>query len=371
MEPTTYLTWTDDKSEKIKQVLTDLGYDLADKGKYWHSRAVYRNGDNRTALQIWKNTGIWRDFVANTRYQPFKKLIELSCSNDIKLEEVSTFLEDKADSFIQFSKTPKMEIEQFFDHEEVKTLLPHYKFYNDKKITNSTLRLYNGGFSMSGKMNGRFVFPVYDENKKIIGLSGRHLLWKDGSPFPKWKHLGRKANWLYPINLPPQNDEKTNIFNKCIEEKKQIILVEGIGDSLALTEQGFYNHMVVFGLDISSKQISHLLSYDLDKIIIATNNDYNKTINRGLSGAIKIFLKLIKYFDVSKVEIKLPVRKDFGQMLEEEIDITEWANKKTNKNKQIKYILKNHQNIDHKCTSILQNFLEDSQIERDTISKQD
>lgn len=364
MEPTTYLTWTDDESEKIKNVLTDLGYDLNDKGKYWHSRAVYRNGDNRTALQIWKNTGIWRDFVANTKYQPFKKLVELSCSDDIKLEEVSRFLEKNEDSFIQSTRTPKMEIEQFFDHEEVKTLLPHYKFYNDKKISDKILKLYNGGFSMSGKMNGRFVFPIYDENQKITGLSGRHLLWKENSAFPKWKHLGRKANWLYPINIA-----STNIFKEAIESNKEIILIEGIGDSLALSEQEIYNHMVVFGLDISSKQISHLLSYNLNKIIIATNNDYNKAVNRGLEGAIKIYLKLIKYFDISKVEIKLPVRKDFAEMLEKNVHISEWINKKSNKQKQLEYILKEtHNKSDKRAANIIQNYLEELQIERDIIS---
>jgi 5S rRNA maturation endonuclease (ribonuclease M5) len=368
MEMTTFLTSTEDQSDKIKTILTDLGYDLNDKGKYWHSRAVYRDGDNRTALQIWKNTGIWKDFVANTKYQPFKRLIELSCSDDEKVKEVSNYFDQKNDSFIESIRAPKMEVEQFFDHEEVKTLLPHYKFYNDKQISNQTLRLYNGGFSMSGKMNGRFVFPIYDENKKIIGLSGRHLLWKAESAMPKWKHLGRKANWLYPVNLPPEADQKINLFNKDIEEKKEIILIEGIGDSLALTEQGFYNHMVIFGLDISSKQISHLLSYNLNKIIISTNNDFDKSNNRGLDGAIKIYLKLIKYFDISKLEIKLPVKKDFAEMLEEKIDISEWVNKKLNKQKQVEFIIKNAHNINNTCLTILQNYLDDLKIERDTIS---
>jgi 5S rRNA maturation endonuclease (ribonuclease M5) len=368
MEMTTYLNSIDDQSERIEKILTELGYDLSDNGKYWRSNAIYRQGDNKTALQIWKDTGIWKDFVANTGYQPFKRLVELSCNDDSKVSEFISSIEKKEESFITVTKAPKMESDQFFSHDEVKTLLPHYEFYNKKGISDKTLSLYRCGFSMSGKMNGRFVFPIFDENRKVIGISGRHLLWKSASTTPKWKHLGRKTNWIYPINLQPEED---NIFKKTIEEKREVILVEGIGDSLALSEQGYYNHLVVFGLEISSKQLSYLMSLSLDKVIVSTNNDKDKTDNRGLQAAIKIYLKLINYIDINKVEIKLPVCKDFGEMLETNIPISKWEDKKINKISQLEYIIKflyNNEN-DKKQISVLKNHLEQLKLERDSISQ--
>lgn len=359
---------TKDDGEKIQDVLVELGYNLCDKGKYWQCNAIYRNGDNRTALQIWKNTGIWRDFVANTSYQPFKRLIELSCKDDVILNKFLKEIESNEVSFISSIRTPKMEMDQFMDHKEIKTLLPHYSFYNDKKISDETLKLYKSGFSMSGKMNGRFVFPIFDENQKAVGLSGRHLLWNKNSFFPKWKHIGRKANWIYPIF---NGDKDDNIFLSKIENKKEIILVEGIGDSLALTEQGVYNHMVIFGLDVSSKQMSFILSQNIDKIIISTNNDLDKTQNVGLLAAIKIYLKLIKFFDISKIQIRLPILKDFGEMLESNISIDKWNNKKINDKKQIECIIKNANNIkiDDKQMSLLENRLEQLNFETDIISQ--
>ena len=124
--------------------------------------------------------------------------------------------------------------------------------------------------------------------------------------------------------------------------------------------------MVVFGLDISSKQISFLASQNLDKITIATNNDANKEENRGLAGAIKIYLKLIKYFDISKVEIKLPIDKnlpnckDFADLFENGSDINAWINKKINKAAQIKYIINflKDQNAKNKEIEILNDYLE-------------
>lgn len=354
---TTYLASIDNQSELIHKTLIDLGYELADRGKYWQCNAVYRDGDNRTALQIWKDTGIWKDFVANTSYQPFKRLLELSCKDDSKIEEILNSIKNNNDPYIESVRTPKMESDQFFDHDEIKTLLPHYDFYNKKGINSEILELYRCGFSMSGKMNGRFVFPIFDENKKVIGISGRHLLWKQGSASPKWKHIGKKANWIYPINIQPQEN---NIFIKTIEEKRSIILVEGIGDSLALSQQGYYNHLVVFGLEISSKQLSYLMSLSVDEVVIATNNDSDKTDNRGLQAAIKIFLKLIKYIDIDKVKIKLPICKDFGEMLEKNISMDRWNDKSRNRINQIEYILDYVYNTDKdkKTISILKNYLE-------------
>lgn len=365
MKPKTYLNWTEDHSNKIEEILVDLGYQLSDRGNYWQSTAAYRDGDNRTALQIWKDTGVWRDFVQGTTYQPLKKLIELSCVDDDRISEILDSLEDKNDSFIPSIKAPKMEIEQFFTHEDIGTLLPHYKFYNDKGISEKTLSIYKSGFSMSGKMNGRYVFPVYDSNGKIIGQSGRHLLWKPSSNFSKWKHIGRKGKWIYPLNMP----DNSELFLQDIESKKEIILVEGIGDSLALTEQKVFNHMVTFGLDISPKQLSYLVSLNLDKITIAMNNDGGKQKNRGKDAAIKILLKLIKYFDIEKVEIKLPILNDFGEMLENQIPIDDWLNKKINRIKQISYILNDHYGVkDKKCVKILKDFLEKLNFEANSIS---
>jgi len=358
--------------EKIEIILSQLGYSLTDKGSYWQTNAIYRDGDNRTALQIWKDTGIWKDFVANTGYMPFKKLLALSAKdNDAEVDQLIKDLDNNEISDFERKPIQKMQIEQFFDHDEVETLLPHYKFYNNKGISDCTLKLYNAGFSMSGKMNGRFVFPVYDENTKVIGITGRHLLWKSTSSISKWKHIGKKASWIYPINLKVNGESK---FQNAVESTKEIVLIEGVGDSLALSEQNIYNHLVIFGLEISSKQIAYLMSQNLNKITISTNNDSEKISNRGLEAAIKIYLKLTNFFDASKLEIRLPIAKDFGEMLENGTPIDKWINKKVNRISQIEYIIKYlYNNKDKNSFSkieILKNYKEQLDAERNSICQQ-
>tara|TARA_R100000008_G_C3570713_1_gene161929 strand:- start:782 stop:1555 length:774 start_codon:yes stop_codon:yes gene_type:complete len=217
-------------------------------------------------------------------------------------------------------------------------LLPHFKFYNDKGISNSTLKLYKGGLATAGKLNGRFVFPIFDEedSNQIIGFTGRHLRWHQESEFPKWKHVGRKSNWLYPLCLPDVSTQSLP-FLESVQESREIIIIESIGDSLALTENKFLNHLVVAGLDLSSKQLSFLLSQELDQIIIATNNDKSKA---GLYAAIKIFIKLLNYFDIDKIRINLPTENDFGDMHTKSVNFKEkWYDKPLDKGRQISTIL--------------------------------
>jgi hypothetical protein len=322
------------EQETMEKILVDLGYNLQDNGKYWRSNAVYREGDNKTALIIWKDTGTWKDFVANTKYSGFKKLIQLSGGkNPEKVEEYIKNINNNVELFFDKPKTYKMQFQEFFDSKEVETLLPHYAFYNKKGISDETLRLYSAGLSMSGKMNGRFVFPALDENGKVIGLTGRDLFWKEGSARPKWKKLGKSSQWVYPSFLSPQTGMP---FLRALEARQELILVESVGDSLALSQQGLLNNMVIFGLELSSKQLSFIVSQNLKKIYIATNNEDS---NRGAIAAVKIFLKLINYIDISKIEIRLPIKKDFGEALETGIPISKWLNKKVTMIGQIDYIL--------------------------------
>ena len=78
---------------------------------------------------------------------------------------------------------------------------------------------------------------------------------------------------------------------------------------------------------------------DREKIIIATNNDASAEKNRGLESAVKIFIKLLKYFDIESLVIKPPIKNDFGTMQELEIDFDTWYNRSPDKNKMYKYIL--------------------------------
>ena len=301
--------------DQLKSILEELGYTLVDRGQYWHSQAVFRQGDNQTALQIWKNSGVWRDFVENTPPLPFVKLLEAHFGNDQK--SIEKYLKiDYNPSARASTQSDRLTMDRIYDEALLDELLPHYKFYNDRGIDTRYLKEFKGGYATKGKMLRRFVFPIYNEHGQIHGFSGRDM--SGNSSAPKWKHIGRKSKWLYPYYVSP-------LCRESIEEKDSVILVESIGDLLNLYQHGYYNVLVSFGLDISPKLLCHLTGLDVSRIIISFNNDSNKTSNRGARAAVKNYLKLLTHFDFSQLSICLPTKNDFGEM--SAIDFTDWIEK--------------------------------------------
>ena len=326
------------ETEIIQDTLISLGYHLSDFGDHWRTNAAYRDGDNPTALKIYKNSGVWTDFVEGaSKSMPLKALVEKTLkTRDPKI--LKKYLKNTESTvFFQTQEKAIIEMDETYSEDMLTKLLPHYKFYNKKGISDDTLKFYRCGLATTGAMNNRFVFPVYNDHAEIFGFSGRHVYWKTATTLPKWKHIGRKTKWSYPLYLPDETG-KFQVY-ESITKEKEVIIVESIGDSLALFENGIKNHLVTFGLDLSPSILTSLIALAPEKIVISTNNDYNTGLNRGLTAGIKAFLKLIKYFDIDKIDIKLPPKNDFGDMQERRIDFSAWANRETDKNKMYNHIL--------------------------------
>ena len=308
-------------SEQIKESLTSLGYKLSDRGKYWQTSAIFRNGDNQTAIQIYKDTGIWKDYVQQTPFMPFVKLLQITLgTTDEKI--LKKYIKDPVDFHLdRKTSTEKLEMEKIYPEDSLEKLLPHYKFYNDKGISSNTLSFFKGGLATQGHMYQRFVFPIYNQDSNIHGFSGRDMANLENRP--KWKHIGIKSKWIYPLYIPSQN---TFPVLEAIEKEGEIILVESIGDLLNLHENGIKNALSVFGLDISPTLICALVGLSPQKIILSLNNDENKNENTGLNSSVKNYLKLLPHFDYEKIRICLPIKNDFGDMSSSSFD--EWKDKK-------------------------------------------
>lgn len=286
-------------STDIQSSLIKLGYKLHDYGNHWRTNALYRGGDNSVALKIYKDTGVWTDFVDNKSPMPFVKLVQLTLNtNDPNLLNQYT---NGSTKNVEYKKKETLEMERIYPEDCLKKLFPNFSFYEKRNISKETQLLYKCGLASSGKMYRRIVFPIYNKDGQIFGFSGRKV--DEDTDAPKWKHIGLKSNWIYPALVPN--------FSEINEE---VILVESIGDSMALTQNGYLNNLVTFGLDCSNALVNYLISLNLNSIIIATNNDSDKDKNRGLIAAIKIMAKLSNFFDLSLLKIKLPIKNDFADM---------------------------------------------------------
>lgn len=301
-------------SGSIQDILISLGYNLRDDGTSWRSKALYRGGKNSNSLTIYKDTGCWNDYGANLFCQPIGKLLSfhgISESNIKNNIEQSGYVPER----IQNNNFDKI-----YPESSLLRLLPHYKFYTDKGISIDVLKNLNSGMAMSGLMYQRYVFPIYNKHNKIIGFSGRYM--GSNPDRPKWKHIGKKNNWVYPAYIKGKDGKF--FVQDAIKNQDEVIIVESIGDMLFFHSKGFYNVLVCFGLSFSNNLISYLLECMPKNIIISLNNDFEKGFlnNSGRIASIQNFLTLLKYFDYSSLNICLPVKKDFGEMTES--DFIDW-----------------------------------------------
>lgn len=290
----------------FQNILENLGYKLSDHGSYWRTNALYRAGDNTTALQIYKDSGVWKDYVEDSIFLPFEALVQKT----MKTSDVKSILKGlkTVDSSVKTEKKLLKE-EKSYNPLCLKKLLPHYDFYLNKNISKQTLLDFKCGLAHSGPMYQRMVFPVFREDKLIHGFSGRKITNDDR---PKWLHKGKTTNWFYPYF-------GINEVKEQIESKKQVHIVESIGDCMALYNCGIKNVLVSFGLNMSPKFIARLSGLNLQNIFISYNNDSESERNRGFEGAVKSIFKLSDAVDFDRIYFCPPDSNDFGDMTKEQI----------------------------------------------------
>ena len=324
----------------LKSSLESLGYQLKDYGNYWRTKAIYRGGDNTTALKIYKNSGVWTDYAeGNSKSYPFQRLVELTLDTK-ESHIINKYVKFNPQDIIHVQVKEKIEMGKVYPDSILNNLLPDLDFYKKKGLSEDTLNFYKCGYATSGQLFRRIVFPIYNQFGQIHGFSGRAIFWNKDSEFPKWKHIGKRADWVYPLYIKRNGTEE---IRDGIEKAKSVIIVESIGDSMALFENGYKNSLVTFGLGISSKISSALVALAPEKIIIASNNDSEGDINHGLISACKSYLQLCSIFDPDRLEIRLPLKNDFFDMHSAKIggesDIfSSWEEKNINKQLQIKTI---------------------------------
>lgn len=300
---------------EIKDALQEIGYsNITDGGKYYRMRPIYRDSTNSSSLSVHKETGNFRDFSSNQRGS-FNDLIKLTL-NLKSPEDAKRWVHNKGISIIERKpEKPEIKHHKTYPKDYLDKLQPIHDYWVNRGVDLSVIKEFQGGVDDSGKMKGRYVFPIFNSIQEIIGFSGRDILPNNPkSDFvrPKWKHIGDKSKWKYPIHL--------NL--KILQERRRVILVESIGDMLALWSAGIKNTITIFGVDVSVEILNCLLKLDIDKITISLNNDYENN-NVGNKAAQKTKNKLLKYFDANQVKIMLPTKNDFGDMTKPEI--TDWA----------------------------------------------
>lgn len=295
--------------ETVKEVLLSIGYTPRDAGKGWHCCPLYRDSDSHTVLCVDKETGLWYDF-AKDNGGTLQRLVALTLEKSE--DEVKAFFEENS---IEISNTA--EEEESIDYEQktfpiewLTRLKKEHCYWKGRGVSEATMQKFLGGVAVNGRMMNRYVFPIFDENNKIQGFNGRDLI--KGSKRVKWKLMGKKKGFCYP----------TFLNNDILKKEREVILVESIGDMLALWDSGIKNVIVIFGLHVFPSVLRKLLEISPKRIVIAVNDD-SANKGAGNKAAVKIEKQLKTYFDSRIIVTHLPPedKGDFGDMEPEDISL--------------------------------------------------
>lgn len=292
-------------SNSVKEILIDAGFRIVLEANGWYRmKPIYRASSTETALAVNSQTGRFKDWGTGEAGE-LKELIRLATGESVSFESFTPKDELKDDVEIRFNS------------EEIKALLPAYSYYNNRGISTETLKVFQSGYCSYGKMNDRYVFPIIncsDSNPdgELVGLSGRNLRKmpedkEKAKSYIKWKHLGPSRNFVYPY-----------FYNKDeIQKAKKIILVESIGNMIALWEAGVKYSLVTFGLNLSKKLLSTIIAASPSQIILSYDNDLDSKLNNGQRASEKIEKELKKWFDSRQIcSIVDTDGLDLGEVLE-------------------------------------------------------
>lgn len=304
----------------VQNILESLGYRLQQQNGSYRAAALYRNGDNPTSLLIDAKTGNFRDFPHPENSGSFKKLIALTLGKSYK--EVDKYLKNKKYEELDNSKE-EVDLSNTYpsvypSRDFFGKLEEDNSYWVNRGIPEKLVKHIRGGVvkQRESRLFNRFVIPMYArDGQTILGFAGRALWLVEKGKGAKWKLLGAKRFWEWPLFLT----------EKYIRERNEIIVCESAGDFLSLSAAGLRQVVAPIGIASFEKLTSLCIEFDPKRIIIAFNNDQKS--QAGNKAALNLQKCLLNFFNKDKIKVAWPTKyNDMGDAaLNGDLDyIKEW-----------------------------------------------
>lgn len=153
-----------------------------------------------------------------------------------------------------------------------RTVLLQYlrgKEYTDEQLKDSGLFITRENGDMMDRFSNRILFPVENEQGKVVAFSGRLLKASDNPHFNEPKYLNSPETELF--------NKRRVLFNykrarSTIRKEQEAILFEGFMDVISAYQAGIKNAIATMGTSLTNEQI-HMLDRITDKIVVAYDGD--------------------------------------------------------------------------------------------------
>ena len=165
------------------------------------------------------------------------------------------------------------------------------KGYNDDDLKDSGLFTVSKKGNLIDLFRGRFIVPIFDAFGKIIAFGGRNL----GPELPKYVNspdslVYKKQNHLYALNFAKK------------AKSKQLIIVEGYMDAIAMHQAGIDNAVAALGTSFTDSQL-RLASKYAEEVVFFFDSD-----NAGKTAAIRATHMMLSYLrKMTGIKIRIKI----------------------------------------------------------------
>ena len=156
----------------------------------------------------------------------------------------------------------------FAPHE--RTLLQQYligKEYSEELLKESGLFVEKENGDLLDRFFNRIMFPIRNQQGKVVGFSGRLFEISDFETGPKY--LNSPETYLFNKRNVLFNFDKAR---PAVRREKEVILFEGFMDVIASWQAGIKNGVASMGTSLTNEQI-HMLGRITDEVLIAYDGD--------------------------------------------------------------------------------------------------
>ena len=176
------------------------------------------------------------------------------------------------------------------------------RYFEDKGITEETVKAFGAGYCSRGLMKSRVVFPVRNVKEDVVAYAGRAVRDDQEKSQGKYRFpTGFKKHLeLYNIDRVA-NDAETR---KAVRDFG-VVLVEGFTDVMRLCQHGFLNVVALMGTDFHEAQKKMLTDPQLNPTrrvtLFLDNDEAGKKGRREIAQAL-IYDAFVRYVDYSRVQ---------------------------------------------------------------------
>ncbi len=342
--------------------------DLLENQTYYCGICTIHSGDNPTALAIFKNDddivftwccytynchktfcsglfGLVRGLLSHKKYgwdkhgdkvatlsETYNFIIDLlgeSDSDNLKLDD--GYLEKQqfirlANNFNPYEQSDIPVIDNITSSLDIPS-----QYYINRRYSKEILQTYGVGDCLDNdhSMRYRAVVPVYNNNKDIVGYTGRSIYelcklckmyHQSGSLCPQKQSIKMYGKWKHSFGL----QTKFCLYNlwkakKCILKTQTIILVESPGNVWRLEEAGIHNSVGLFGSSLSLQQQTLIDACGIFNVILILDNDKagkyaQEKIIKQLNKTYRVFPIVISANDIGKMSIQQVQKEIFPQI---------------------------------------------------------